>query len=100
MPGVQEQVVIPRRTEDGRPVGRHRAQAGPAFGLRQVPAPWEQVRDHVPNGIGRVRAEAVGIPRDLGRARHADAVAQTRDRDLVGFVHDRGLRRHRIVRHG
>jgi hypothetical protein len=87
------QVGVRRAADDGRAVGRHRAQAAPELGLADVAAVREQVGHHMlqraPARLAQVQAEAG----QLGRAAHADAVAQARHGHLVRLVHDGRLGR-------
>ena len=92
MAGVEEQVGIRRGADDRRAVGRHRSQAGPEAGARQVAA-GEQVGDHALQRLAPARIQAQVEAAELGHAADADAIVEARDGDLVGFVEHGGLRR-------
>lgn len=89
MTSVQEQVVILRAAKNRRAIWCHGAQSGPAFGLRDIASTGEQVINHMFYSVDRMRPKPIGIARDLGLARNANAVPQPCDRDFMRFIHDR-----------
>ena len=87
MPGVQEQVRQQRTTDDRRSVRRHRTQPAPEARLRLIAGPAEKILDRMRESGLAFRVQAEVETGDFRHSADADAVAQSRDRDLVGFVH-------------
>ncbi len=94
---VQEQVRHRRAADDRRAVRRHRAQARPERGLRRVAAAREQIVHAHFERLAACRAQRLVEADDFRHPADADALVETRDRDLVGFVEHRRHRRGRFV---
>jgi len=83
--GRQPQLGKPRRrAEHRRAIRRHRAQAGPEAGARQIAAAREQIADDMRQRLPARFAQRQVVAGELGRAADADAVAEPRHRNLEG----------------
>ena len=100
VPVASSRLSIGRAADDGRAVGRHRAQAAPE-GRRVLTSPpaGRGRSPRVPACRGAIRA-ALAVARQFSRAADADAVPQARHGHLVRLVHDGGFGRARGIGDG
>ncbi len=101
MAGIEVEVGIARGADDGRAVGRHRAQASPEGGSGEVAAGEQVAGDHFQR-FAPTRVEPQIESAQLRHAAHADAMIEAGEGDFVGFVQHGGTRCERFVgqRHG
>src|SRR5262245_28808141 len=74
--------------DDRWPVRGHRPQPAPEAGVLKPAPTRKEIADGVFQRVTTRLMQSEVVTGNLRRAADADAVAETRDRHLVGFVHD------------